>query len=122
MYDLSDKYALTKIKDWFNILEEKAPEKIVIVLAGNKSDLFCLKADLGDELKEYKEKYDHYEISAKTGSNVSLVFDTLIEKIVNILKEKGEDEIVERRESSILEPTKKKKGVFKKIKKIFSKC
>jgi len=122
MYDLTEKNSFTKIKDWLNILKEKAPEKIIIMLAGNKSDLYCLKADLEDQLKPYKEKYDHYEISAKSGSNVSLVFEDLVNKIVKVLKDKGVEEIVERRDSTILEPNKKKKSVFKKIKKIFSKC
>jgi len=122
MYDLTEKNSFTKIKDWLNILKEKAPEKIIIMLAGNKSDLYCLKADLEDQLKPYKEKYDHYEISAKSGSNVSLVFEDLVNKIVKVLKDKGIEEIVERRDSTILEPNKKKKSVFKKIKKIFSKC
>jgi len=122
MYDLTEKNSFTKIKDWLNLLKEKAPEKIIIMLAGNKSDLYCLKADLEDQLKPYKEKYDHYEISAKSGSNVSLVFEDLVNKIVKVLKDKGIEEIVERRDSTILEPNKKKKSVFKKIKKIFSKC
>ena len=122
MYDLTEKNSFTKIKDWLNLLKEKAPEKIIIMLAGNKSDLYCLKADLEDQLKPYKEKYDHYEISAKSGSNVSLVFEDLVNKIVKVLKDKGVEEIVERRDSTILEPNKKKKSVFKKIKKIFSKC
>ena len=121
MYDLTEKNSFTKIKDWINILKEKAPEKIIIILAGNKSDLYCLKADLKDQLKPYKEKYDHYEISAKSGSNITLVFEDLVNKIVKVLKDKGVEEIVESRTSSILEP-RKKKGVFKKIKKVFSKC
>jgi small GTP-binding protein len=122
MYDITEKNSFNKIKDWLNILKEKAPEKIVIMLAGNKSDLYCLKADLEDELNPYKEKYKHYEISAKTGNNISLIFEDLAKKIVEILKNKGEEEIVEKRNSNILEPQKKKKGVFKKIKKVFSKC
>ena len=122
MYDITEKNSFNKIKDWLNILKEKAPEKIVIMLAGNKSDLYCLKADLEDELNPYKEKYKHYEISAKTGNNISLIFEDLVKKIVEILKNKGEEEIVEKRNSNILEPQKKKKGVFKKIKKVFSKC
>ena len=122
IYDITEKNSFNKIKDWLNILKEKAPEKIVIMIAGNKSDLFCLKADLEDELKPYKERYKHYEISAKSGSNVFLVFEDLVNKIVEILKDKGEEEIVERRKSSFLDPKKKKKGVFNKIKKIFSKC
>jgi len=122
MYDITEKHSFNKINDWLNILKEKAPEKIVIILAGNKSDLFYLKVDLENELKPYKEKYKHYEISAKSGNNVSLVFEDLTNRIVKILKDKGEEEIVERRTSSVLEPRKKKKGVFKKIKKFFSKC
>lgn len=125
MYDITEKHSFNKINDWLNILKEKAPEKIVIILAGNKSDLYYLKVDLENELKPYKEKYKHYEISAKSGNNISLIFEDLANTIVKILKDKGEEEIVERRISSVLEPRKKKKGVFKKIKffkKIFSKC
>ena len=122
MYDITEKNSVNKIKDWLNILKEKAPEKIVIMLAGNKSDLYCLKADLEDELNPYKEKYKHYEISAKSGNNVSLIFEDLVKKIVEILKNKGVEEIVEARTSHLLEPQKENKGIFKKIKKFFSKC
>jgi len=109
MYDLTDKNSFNKIDNWLSILKEKAAKKIVIMLAGNKSDLIDKKVNLGDELNLYKEKYDHLEISAKEGNNVDIVFKNLVNKIVDILKNKGEHSIIKRRNTKTLQPDKKKK-------------
>jgi small GTP-binding protein len=124
MYDLTEKNSFDKINDWLNILKDKAAEKIVIILAGNKSDLIDKKVNSEDELKPYKENYKHYEISAKEGDNVDNLFESLANKIVDILKEKGENSIIKRRNTKTLKPNQKEKekNHKSKIKEFFSSC
>jgi small GTP-binding protein len=124
MYDLTEKSSFNKINEWLNVLKDKAAKRIVILLAGNKSDLIDKKVNLEDELKPYKEKYDHYEINAKEGNNVDSLFEDLANKIVDILKNKGEHSIIKRRNSVALQHEKKEKEKKHKsaIKEFFSKC
>ena len=82
------------------------------------------KINLEDELKPYKEKYDPQEISAKDGDNVDSLFQNLANKIVDILKEKGENSIIKRRYTRTLKPNKdeQEKKHQSTIKNFFSKC
>ena len=124
MYDLSEKNSFNKIDHWLKVLKDKAVKKIVIMIAGNKSDLIDEKINLEDELKPYKKKYDHQEISAKDGNNVDSLFKNLANKIVDILKEKGENSIIKRRNTRTLKPNKEEqeKKHQSTIKNFFSKC
>ena len=124
MYDLTEKNSIDKINDWLNVLKDKAAEKIVIMLAGNKSDLIDKKVSSEDELKPYIEKYKHYEISAKKGDNVDNLFEDLASIIVDILKNNGEYSIIKKRNSIYLKNGKKEKEKKhkSKIKELFSLC
>ena len=124
MYDLTEKGSFNKINNWLKVLKDKAAKRIVIMLAGNKSDLIEEKVNLEDELKSYEGKYDHHEISAKEGDNVNNLFESLVNKIVDILKEKGENSIIKRRNTKTLKPNQKEKekNHKSKIKEFFSSC
>jgi len=124
MYDLTEKNSFDKIEHWLDVIKDKAVKKIVIMIAGNKSDLIDEKINLEDELKPYKEKYDPQEISAKDGDNVDSLFQNLANKIVDILKEKGENSIIKRRYTRTLKPNKdeQEKKHQSTIKNFFSKC
>ena len=124
MYDLTEKNSFSKIEHWLDVIKDKAVKKIVIMIAGNKSDLIDEKINLEDELKPYKEKYDPQEISAKDGDNVDSLFQNLANKIVDILKEKGENSIIKRRYTRTLKPNKEEqeKKHQSTIKNFFSKC
>ena len=109
IYDLTDKKTFEKLESWIESLKNNAPAKIAIMIAGNKSDLSDKKVNLENELKPYKEKYQCYEISAKSGANISLVFEDLTHKIIEKLNEKGEEEKAPPRESIALKNVKEKK-------------
>ena len=76
--------------------KNNAPKNIVIMVVGNKSDLFKEKIDLGQELEPFKENYLYKEISAKTGLNVNITFEDLANKIIEKQKEKGNEEEVKK--------------------------
>jgi small GTP-binding protein len=109
IYDLTDKKTFEKLESWIESLKNNAPAKIAIMIAGNKSDLSDKKVNLENELKPYKEKYQCYEISAKSGANISLVFEDLTHKIIEKLNEKDKEEKAPPRESIALKNVKEKK-------------
>ena len=109
IYDLTEKKTFARLESWIESLKNNAPAKIAIMIAGNKSDLSDKKINFENELKPYKEKYECYEISAKSGANISLVFENLTHKIIEKLNEKGEEETIPQRESIALKNVKEKK-------------
>lgn len=117
VYDLTQKETFTKMNKWLKDLKNNAPKNIVITIVGNKSDLVNEKVDLGNDLEPFKENYLYQEVSAKSGTNISLVFENLTHKIIEKLKEakeKGiEDDIPQR--NSI--PLKKKNSIKKRHRK-----
>jgi len=114
IYDLTNKDSFIKLNKWIKDVKEKAPKDIVINIAGNKSDLIGQKVELGKELENLKKIYEFHEISAKTGSNISLAFETLAYKIIEDIKNKKEKGIeINERESVAL----KKHSINKKKKK-----
>ena len=117
IYDVTNKESFTKVDKWISELKNHAPKNIVIMVVGNKSDLINDKVDLGNDLEKIKKQYLYCEVSAKQGSNVSLAFENLTNKIVEnekAKKEKGE-RTTPPRESVALkknESGKKKKKCF----------
>jgi small GTP-binding protein len=96
MYDLTKKDTFIKMNRWIKDVKDNAPKDIVIMVVGNKSDLVMEKADLGEELTPFKDNYLYCDVSAKTGTNVSLAFENLTLKIMENIKEKkdkGNDKI-----------------------------
>ena len=96
VYDLTNKDTFIKMNRWIKDVKNNAPKDIVIMVVGNKTDLVMEKANLGEELTPFKNNYLYCDVSAKTGTNVSLAFENLTLKIVENIKEKkdkGNDKI-----------------------------
>ncbi|KRX03903.1 P-loop containing nucleoside triphosphate hydrolase [Pseudocohnilembus persalinus] len=85
-YSVGDRNSFTNIKTWMKQIKESAGSDVAILLVGNKSDI-TERQVTEEEGKALAESYNisHYECSAKSGSNVELVFEqmanTTIEKI-----------------------------------------
>lgn len=115
IYDLTNKDTFIKMSKWIQELKGNAPKDIVISIVGNKSDLINEKVDLGEELTPFKNEYLYYEVSAKHGTNVSLAFENLTNKIIEKIKEKEEKgEIAPPRESVALKRRASSKSKSKK--------
>ena len=89
IYDLTNKDSFIKMSKWIKDLKDNAPKNITIMIVGNKSDLTNKKVNLENELKNYKEKYEHFEVSAKTGTNVTLAFEKLAFKTIEKIREEN---------------------------------
>lgn len=96
VFDLTDKDTFNSIKAKINDVNDHAPRDVVIAIVGNKSDLTADKKVQENDLKEIKNKYAYFEVSAKSGNNISLLFEQLTDKIVEKQKEEknSDDKVV----------------------------
>ena len=84
VFDLTNKNTFTNLTYWLSDLKNNGPEDAIICLVGNKSDLENERQVTYDEAKEFadKMKLDYYEVSAKVGYNVALLFESIANKLV----------------------------------------
>lgn len=91
VFDLNDQESFSQIDKWNDELTKHAPKDLVTILVGNKSD----KQDRVIKPQEVhavaqRLSMESYEVSAKTGNNVALVFEKLTNKIITRMNEPGE--------------------------------
>lgn len=84
VFDLTNKQSFDSIEHWIEEIGKNAPSDCVMMLAGNKSDLkegriVSVQETVG---LAQKNNIENYEVSAKTGNNVALVFEMLATKIL----------------------------------------
>lgn len=93
VFDLTNKNTFTNLTHWLSDLKNNGPEDAIICLVGNKSDLENERQVTYDEAKEFadKKKLDYYEVSAKVGYNVALLFESIANKLVKKEKDVNED-------------------------------
>lgn len=84
------------MSNWLEELKSYGPTGINIVIVGNKSDLINERAISYYEANEFCEKLKipYYEVSAKTGSNVTNMFENMTSIMV-----KKESEIEAKRKN-----------------------
>lgn len=87
VFDLTDEKSFSNIKNKINEVDDNAPRDVVIAIVGNKSDLTGDIKINKDEVDKIKEQYPYYEVSAKNGNNVSLLFEELCYKIIEKQKQ-----------------------------------
>jgi Ras-related protein Rab-8A len=83
VFDLTSRRSFDRTHIWMDSITETAPENIDIVLVGNKTDLpdRLITVEEGRDLATvYGAPY--FETSAKTGENISLVFDSLARAVM----------------------------------------
>jgi len=83
VYDLGDIDSFKQTKKWIEELNIFLPQKIPLVIAGNKADLpnrVVTDAQAEELAKKYATKY--FYTSAKTGENTEEMFKYLAQEIV----------------------------------------
>lgn len=97
VFDLTNKETFIKVSEWIEFVNESSPADVVITLVGNKSDLDDKRKVSFEEGVEYAKILgcDYYEVSAKNGSNISLIFEKMINKMISIQIEKEKKELEE---------------------------
>ena len=89
VYDITDFETFENCKKWIKELREHNEDNCKLVLVGNKCDLEDNRAVSREEGEQFAIENDaaFFETSAKTGENVQRMFETLITKIVECLKQ-----------------------------------
>jgi GTPase SAR1 family protein len=80
VFDLSDQASFTKGKQWVAELRQARGDGIVLAIAGNKSDLPSQRAVTLEAIAQFADSVggQSFETSAKTGENVELLFQSLV--------------------------------------------
>lgn len=89
VFDLTNKESFDNLNKWLNELKDNSPKDIVYCFAGNKVDLEEERAVEYETAKEFANENLYYEVSSKTGNNVSLAFEQLA---YNIVMKQAEEE------------------------------
>ncbi|CAD8047585.1 unnamed protein product [Paramecium sonneborni] len=90
VYDVTKKKSFHHLINWFNEVKQDSQANIIIV--GNKIDSWGreVSQDEGQQLAQQTGSL-YFETSAKTGENVILTFETLVQKIYMKIKNKEID-------------------------------
>ena len=83
MYDITNEESFNAVADWSTQIKTYGWESAQIILVGNKSDMEydrVVSRERGQELA-HNLGYDFFEVSAKSGYNVSETFDKLVDNI-----------------------------------------
>ena len=91
VFDLTNKESFNKVKYWLKEIDSNAPRDIVLCLLGNKADLTYDRIVQYEDAKEIAGDNLYYEISSKTGNNVSLAFEQLTYLIIEKQNEENDN-------------------------------
>ncbi|XP_076960483.1 ras-related protein Rab11C-like [Bidens hawaiensis] len=91
VYDITKRPTFDNVQRWLRELRANADSNIVVLMAGNKSDLSYLRAvneEDGQSLAE-KEGLSFLETSALDAHNVEKAFQTILTEIYHIISKKA---------------------------------
>ena len=75
VFSLTDLNSFQKLSYWKNEVESNAPADIVVCYLGNQSDRTADRKVNLEDIQNFVGDNLHYEVSAKTGNNISLAFE-----------------------------------------------
>ena len=86
IYDITKKDTFENVRNWINNIKDEAPDRVVLILVGNKVDDERNRVVPKSEGEEIAKEFNlpFFECSAKSDINVTPVFDTLIKKIIEV--------------------------------------
>ena len=125
VYDITNRASFDSVQSWIDDCSKQTPKTVLLILIGNKNDLKEKREVQYEEGEEFAKKRNmiFLETSAKTGNNISDIFEKSIKQIdKNIMDNKydlsnencGIRKGMEKRESFLLSVEKNKKKKKKK--------
>ena len=101
VFDVTNVESFNKLKFWIDMINDCAPQNIMVNLVGNKSDKNEERTVSKDSAMKFAQEHDinYFEASACDGTNVSMVFEHLTEKMVNANQGEQKNERFEDEES-----------------------
>ena len=114
VFDITNKQSFNNVKSYLGEIDSNAPRDISTCIIGNKYDLSSSKVVEKEDIQKIAGKCKYYEVSAKTGNNVSLAFEGLASEIEENQKkeEKNPNKVLrgqDGRKSYVLDVKKKPK-------------
>lgn len=90
VYDMTKRQSFDHMTRWLEELRGHADKNIVIMLAGNKSDLGSLRAVPTEDAQEFAQRENLFfmETSALEATNVEPAFLTVLKEIYRIISKK----------------------------------
>ncbi|CAM8968121.1 unnamed protein product [Rhodiola kirilowii] len=91
VYDITKRQTFDNVQRWLRELRDHADSNIVIMLAGNKSDLSHLRAVNKDDAQHMAEReiLSFLETSAREATNVENAFQTILLDIYHVISKKA---------------------------------
>ena len=90
VYDLTSRESFESVASWADEIRNNAPDDSVIILVGNKNDLYKERVVNYQEGKNKADELGMFfiEASAKTGDNIHLLFEKISEAMMESSKKK----------------------------------
>jgi Ras-related protein Rab-1A len=84
VFDLTDRDSFERLPEWIENVIDYGSKECVVLIVGNKADLTDKRIVEFDEASELAKKYglDYIETSAKSGMNISFVFNYIASVIL----------------------------------------
>lgn len=84
VYDVTDESTFESIPDWIETFQQTADDDSLVYIIANKIDITNRAvSDVRAFEWARQHNYPYFEVSARTGENVDLVFDDVAEKVMN---------------------------------------
>ena len=89
VYDITEKKSFDHVEFWLNELKNEAPESILYVLIGNKSDLYKKRVISFEQGSDYAKKHKmmFFETSARNKIDIDNIFKETVKRINKNIKE-----------------------------------
>lgn len=90
VFDITDYNSFADCENWVSELKDYNEDNCKLIVVGNKVDLENKNRAVSTaEAEAFAQKHDaaYFEVSAKEGTQVQEMFDTLINKIIECIKQ-----------------------------------
>ena len=86
VYDITNRQSFQSVDKWIEDAKNLRDDDVLLILAGNKSDMNEHRQVSTEEGMEYAKKRGimFFETSARTGSNIKYLFNELAKKLTGI--------------------------------------